>query len=84
MVVLQLWCHRSQPGYSSYIHTGYFLGATVFSMGIGEAVGPVLAGRIFDVTHNYNPAFLICAILSIGAGIIVLFLEPTKPCVADL
>jgi len=41
---------------------------------IGTAVGPVLAGSIFDLTGNYNIAFIICAILGILSVIFSLFL----------
>ena len=56
---------------------GVILGAVHFSVATGEAVGPTLAGRIFDVTGSYQPAFLVCAALSFIAIILALFLKPT-------
>jgi MFS family permease len=51
------------------IHTG---GA------IGESSGPVVVGRIFDVTGSYRLGFLVSAIIS-GIGIIATsILRPTS------
>jgi len=55
---------------------GVILGAVNFGLTIGEAIGPALAGRIFDITGSYQPAFLICVGLSIIAIILALFLKP--------
>ena len=57
---------------------GVILGAVHFSVATGEALGPTLAGGIFDVAGRYQPAFLICAALSIMAIILALFLRPTR------
>ncbi|MBM2825400.1 MAG: hypothetical protein HW402_1064 [Dehalococcoidales bacterium] len=45
---------------------GVMLGIIVFLTTLGGAIGPVMAGRIFDVTGNYNLAFL----AAIGASVI--------------
>ena len=55
---------------------GVILGAVHFSVAIGEAVGPTLAGRIFDITDSYQLAFQVCIALSIIAVILALFLRP--------
>jgi len=55
---------------------GVILGAVTFSITIGAAVGPALAGRIFDITGSYQSAFLVCAALSIVAIILTLFIKP--------
>jgi len=55
---------------------GVILGAVNFGISIGEAIGPTLAGRIFDITSSYQPAFLICVGFSIIAIILALFLKP--------
>ena len=44
----------------------------------GEAVGPFLAGSIFDVTGSYRLAFLICVVLSALAVILSLVLIKAK------
>ena len=57
---------------------GAILGVT-FAVGmIGEAFGPVSAGRIFDVTGSYQWAFLICATLSVIGIILSILLRPTN------
>jgi len=55
---------------------GVIFGAIFFSDSVGGAVGTVLAGRIFDIIGSYQPAFLVCAALSIVAIILALFLRP--------
>lgn len=57
---------------------GAIVGAVMFSFTIGGAIGPVLAGRIFDVTNSYQPTFLICAAVSVIALILSLLLRPTN------
>jgi MFS family permease len=38
-----------------------------FSFDVGGSIGPVVAGRIYDITQNYRWAFLIClAIIAIA------------------
>jgi len=55
---------------------GVILGVVTFSITIGAAVGPILAGKIFDVAGNYQSAFLVCIALSIIAIIMALLLRP--------
>ena len=57
---------------------GVILGSLAVGATIGGAIGPVLAGRIFDVTGSYNLAFLICAVTSIIALALVLLLTPAS------
>jgi MFS family permease len=47
-----------------------------FSFNIGGAVGPVLAGYIFDVSASYRWAFSICLIIMAIALSIALYLKP--------
>jgi len=56
---------------------GAILGSTEFIFTIGGAVGPVLAGRIFDITGSYNLAFLTCATIAVMGVISILLLRPT-------
>ncbi len=49
---------------------GTIVGAVMCSFTIGGAIGPVLAGRIFDVTGSYYLAFMTCTAVGI-TGIIV-------------
>ena len=51
---------------------GVILGTITFTIMAGSAVGPILAGRMFDLTGSYQPAFLICVafcIIGISLGI---------------
>jgi len=60
---------------------GMILGFLTFIFTIGGAIGPLLCGYIFDATGNYQSAFLVCAVISIVAIILTIFLKPpiTKP-----
>ncbi len=55
---------------------GVILGIAAFAGNIGAAVGPVLAGRIFDITTSYNLAFLTCGGVGIIGLILTLLLRP--------
>ena len=55
---------------------GTILGGLHFSATIGAAMGPLLAGRIFDITNSYQPAWLICCALMVVCAIITLLLKP--------
>jgi len=56
---------------------GMIFGAVTFSITIGGAIGPVVAGHIFDVTDSYNLAIIICIAIIFAAWMITLFLRPT-------
>jgi MFS family permease len=55
---------------------GTILGSTEIMFTIGSAVGPAFAGGIFDVTGDYQLAFLVCALLSITALVLIASLKP--------
>jgi MFS family permease len=55
---------------------GTIAGAVMTAIGIGGAVGPVVAGRIFDTNGTYNPAFILCGTLAIITGITLWALKP--------
>ncbi len=55
---------------------GVILGTIILGISIGAATGPVLAGRIFDITGSYQQAFLVCAALSMIAIVLALLLRP--------
>ncbi|MBA7688585.1 L-lactate transporter [subsurface metagenome] len=57
---------------------GTIFGVVSFAGTVGGALGPVLSGRIFDITSDYQPAFLICLALSVVAVILMFFLKPTS------
>ena len=56
---------------------GLILGVTQFGFAAGAAVGPLVAGYVFDVTSTYVPAFLTCAALSIVGLVLSIVLRPT-------
>ena len=56
---------------------GVLLGCMMICAEGGSAIGPVVAGHIFDVTGSYNLAFLIYAIIGVTGLILVLLLKPT-------
>lgn len=57
---------------------GSIFGAISCCFTIGGALGPFLTGYLFDITGNYQLAFLICAIISaIGLAFSAL-IKPTK------
>ena len=57
---------------------GTILGLVFFCDTIGGATGPFLAGYLFDVTRNYNPAFLFCGLEGVVTLIAILLLRPVK------
>ena len=46
------------------------IGLVTLVMGVGQAIGPYLAGRIADATHSFAPAFLAAGGVAVimGAG----------------
>jgi cyanate permease len=57
---------------------GAILGLVFFFDTVGGATGPFLVGYAFDVRHNYNLSFSLCAILSVISLVAILFLKPLK------
>jgi MFS family permease len=44
----------------------------------GAAIGPFIAGYIFDMTNSYQLAFIVCAAVGVAALILTIFLKPIK------
>ena len=57
---------------------GLIMGVTGLSYTIGAAVGPLLAGYLFDVLSSYQVAFLVCAAIGIIGLMSAIVLTPTK------
>jgi len=57
---------------------GAILGALVFGATTGGAIGPILAGHIFDIANSYYLAFMACAGLSITGLIVASLLKPIR------
>ena len=56
---------------------GAIFGIVVFFGTIGGALGPIVAGRIFDVTESYSLAFSALATLA-ALGLVLVFKLPTS------
>ena len=56
---------------------GVILGVATFVGTVGGAAGPLMAGGIFDIVGSYQPAFLVCGILSAAGIVLTLLLRPT-------
>jgi MFS family permease len=54
---------------------GVLFGIVTFSLTIGGAIGPVLAGHIFDIARSYQLVFLILAGVGIAGLFLTLFLK---------
>jgi MFS family permease len=55
---------------------GVLFGIVSFSGTVGGAIGPILAGYIFDVTAGYSPAFWLCTLMSSLGLVLLLLLKP--------
>jgi len=55
---------------------GLLYGIVIFSSTIGGAIGPFMAGYMFDMTHSYKIVFLILAVLCIIALFLTASLKP--------
>lgn len=59
---------------------GRLLGLIMISATLGAALGPILTGRIFDVTGGYRPAFLLhAALITVAAAAMGLLRSPSSP-----
>ncbi len=58
--------------------TGAIIGLMAGAWSLGSAVGPWLAGQIFDTTGSYSPAFAIGAALVAAALFLALLLRPPR------
>jgi len=55
---------------------GVVMGVASFGYTAGGAVGPLVAGRIFDIFGEYQLAFLVCAVVCISGIILAWRLKP--------
>jgi MFS family permease len=57
---------------------GVLFGIVIFCGTVGGSVGPIMAGRIFDVMGSYQIAFFVlCGFAAMGLALIA-FLKPPK------
>ncbi len=57
---------------------GAILGGITISVPIGGAVGPFVAGYIFDVTGSYQAAFMVTAAIGLAGLMLTVLLSPAK------
>jgi len=55
---------------------GAVFGVVVFSGAVGGAIGPIVAGHIFDITSSYQLDFFILTGVSVAGLILISFLRP--------
>ena len=55
---------------------GAIFGFVLFFGTIGGSIGPIVAGRVFDLTKSYAPAFMALAILA-TVGLVLALRLPT-------
>jgi MFS family permease len=55
---------------------GAIFGLVMFAMGLGGAVGPLTAGRIFDIIGSYDWAFILCSIINVAGLLLSIVLKP--------
>jgi MFS family permease len=55
---------------------GLVFGVSFNGWTIGCAVGPIVAGYVFDVTHSYQLAFAICAAVAFAGLVLTTWLSP--------
>jgi MFS family permease len=75
MIALQSPMVAELFGLSSH---GIILGVAAFGFTVGGSVGPVLAGRIFDIIGSYRAGFLVCAILAVVGFILASLIRPSS------
>ena len=59
-------------------HIGVIMGALVVGWSAGAAIGPALAGYIFDVNGNYVFAFLVGVVAMIVAAVLIFSVTPLR------
>lgn len=57
---------------------GVLFGIVAFSGTVGGAIGPILAGYIFDITARYSPAFWLYSLMSSLGLVLLLLLKPIE------
>ncbi len=55
---------------------GLLFGMVLFSGTLGGAIGPLMAGRIFDLTGSYQLVFLILTAMALVGFILIATLRP--------
>ena len=56
---------------------GIILGVAVFAFAAGGTIGPVMMGRIFDISSSYQTAFIVLATIAVTGVILTSLVRPT-------
>ncbi|MFC1867766.1 MFS transporter [Thermodesulfobacteriota bacterium] len=62
---------------------GVIYGIVMFGGSIGGAIGPLLAGHIFDVTGSYRIAFLLLTVMAVIGLMLITLLRPLSDTVRE-
>ena len=81
---LHLLVRLAWADYYGRQHLGAIRGLTMSAQIGGQALGPVLAGFLFDATNNYQLPFLVFAVAVWAGGLLVLAAVPPQPPAAPL
>lgn len=57
---------------------GRIMGIVITTDSLGQALAPVLVGRLYDIHHNYNLAFILVAAAAAVGALAVLFIRPDR------
>ena len=57
---------------------GLILGTITTGFSAGSALGPIMAGYLFDIGGSYQTAFLVCAVAGVIGLTLTIFLKPIK------
>jgi MFS family permease len=57
---------------------GTLFGIVLFCGTLGGAIGPLVAGRIFDLTGSYQLVFIVLSVLTLVGFVLMIFLRPIQ------
>ncbi len=57
---------------------GRIMGIVITTDSLGQALAPVLVGRLYDLHRNYNLAFALVAVAAAAGALAVLFIRPER------
>jgi MFS family permease len=64
--------------YFGFKELGIISGTILFANSLGGAIGPLLAGSIFDATGSYLPVFISCTATGLVAALMIRLIRPTQ------
>ena len=76
---IQLLLRLTWADYYGRLHLGSIRGLTLPAQIGGQALGPIIAGFMFDATGGYETPFTVFGIIVASAAVIVLAASPPGP-----